>query len=82
MRDREREELLLQRLRGLAVAAGLDAHEIERLYRVIMEMSVAHQEATVRNRSDAPLRVAYQGSGARAARCSRATTRSAPRPRR
>lgn len=60
-RDREREDLLLQRLRGLAVAAGLDAHQIERLYRVVMDMSVAHQEATVRNRSDAPLRVAYQG---------------------
>src|SRR5215470_7891439 len=60
-RDREREDLLLQRLRGLAVAAGLDAHQIERLYRVVMDMSVAHQEATVRNRSDAPLRIAYQG---------------------
>jgi len=60
-RDREREDLLLQRLRGLAVAAGVDAHQIERLYRVVMDMSVAHQEATVRNRSDAPLRIAYQG---------------------
>jgi chorismate mutase / prephenate dehydratase len=61
LRDREREELLLQRLRHLAVAAGLDAHQIERMYRVVMDMSVAHQEATLRNRSDAPLRVAYQG---------------------
>jgi len=61
VRDREREELLLQRLRGLAVDAGLDAHQVERLYRVVMDMSVAHQEATVRNRSDAPLRIAYQG---------------------
>jgi chorismate mutase/prephenate dehydratase len=60
-RDREREELLLRRLRGLAIAAGVDAHQIERMYRVIMDMSVAHQEATVRNRSDAPLRIAYQG---------------------
>src|SRR3954470_19699196 len=60
-RDREREDLLLQRLRGLAIAAGLDAHQIERMYRVIMDMSVAHQEATVRARSDAPLRVSYQG---------------------
>jgi len=60
-RDREREDLLLQRLRGLAVEAGLDAHQIERLYRVVMDMSVAHQEATVRNRSDAPLRIVYQG---------------------
>jgi chorismate mutase / prephenate dehydratase len=61
VRDRGREELLLQRLRGLAVEAGLDAHQIERMYRVVMDMSVAHQEATVRNRSDAPLRIAYQG---------------------
>jgi chorismate mutase/prephenate dehydratase len=60
-RDREREDLLLQRLRGLAIAAGVDAHQIERMYRVVMDMSVAHQEATVRNRSDAPLRIAYQG---------------------
>src|SRR6185503_18371798 len=60
-RDREREELLLQRLRGLAIEAGLDPHQVERLYRVVMDMSVAHQEATVRNRSDAPLRIAYQG---------------------
>ncbi len=60
-RDREREDLLLQRLRGLAIAAGLDPYQIERLYRVIMDMSVAHQEATVRNRSDVPLRIAYQG---------------------
>jgi chorismate mutase/prephenate dehydratase len=60
-RDREREDLLLQRLRRLAIEAGLDPHQIERLYRVVMDMSVAHQEATVRNRSDAPLRIAYQG---------------------
>lgn len=60
-RDREREDMLLQRLRKLAIDAGLDAHQIERMYRVIMDMSVAHQEATVRARSDAPLRVSYQG---------------------
>lgn len=60
-RDLLREDLLLQRLRGLAVEAGLDAHQIERLYRVVMDMSVAHQEAMVRNRPDAPLRVTYQG---------------------
>src|SRR4051794_38537249 len=60
-RDREREELLLRRLRGLAIAAGVDAHQIERMYRGIMDMSGAPQEATVRNRRDAPLRIAYQG---------------------
>ena len=60
-RDREREERLLLRLREHATAAGIDPHEIERLYRVVMDMSVAHQEATVRARVDAPLRIAYQG---------------------
>ena len=60
-RDREREERLLLRLREHATAAGLDPHQIERLYRVVMDMSVAHQEAAVRSRPDAPLRVAYQG---------------------
>jgi chorismate mutase / prephenate dehydratase len=60
-RDREREERLLLRLREHATAAGIDPHEVERLYRVVMDMSVAHQEQTVRNRPDAPLRIAYQG---------------------
>src|SRR4029077_15397226 len=46
-RDREREERLLLRLRERATEAGLDPHEVERLYRVVMDMSVAHQEATV-----------------------------------
>jgi chorismate mutase/prephenate dehydratase len=60
-RDRGREEALLLRLREHATDAGLDPHQIERLYRVVMDMSVAHQEAAVRNRADAPLRVTYQG---------------------
>jgi chorismate mutase/prephenate dehydratase len=60
-RDRAREDLLLGRLRALAVELGLDPHEIERLYRVVLDMSVAHQEATVRARDDAPLRITYQG---------------------
>lgn len=60
-RDRGREELLLQRLRAQATAAGLDPHQIERMYRVIMDMSVAHQEAIVRSREDTPLRITYQG---------------------
>jgi chorismate mutase/prephenate dehydratase len=60
-RDRVREDLLMERLREQATAAGLDPHEIERLYRVVMDMSVAHQEAAVRRRDDVPLRVTYQG---------------------
>lgn len=60
-RDRAREELLLGRLRHQAVELGLDPHEIERLYRVVLDMSVAHQEAAVRARDDAPLRITYQG---------------------
>ncbi|HEX3528005.1 MAG TPA: bifunctional chorismate mutase/prephenate dehydratase [Thermoanaerobaculia bacterium] len=60
-RDPQREELVLQRVRHAAVEQGLDAHEIERLYRVILEMSVAHQRAHVRSLATAPLRVSYQG---------------------
>lgn len=60
-RDREREERLLLRLREHATNAGIDPHQVERLYRVVMDMSVAHQEQTVRNRPDAPLRISYQG---------------------
>jgi chorismate mutase/prephenate dehydratase len=60
-RDQTREERLLLHLRELATEAGLDPHQIERLYRVVMDMSVAHQEATVRNRPDTPLRITYQG---------------------
>lgn len=60
-RDREREETLITRLRGFAVDAGVDPHQVERMYRVIMDMSVAHQEAHVRAREDVPLRISYQG---------------------
>jgi len=60
-RDRLREDTLIGRLRTMAVEAGVDPHQIERMYRVVMDMSVAHQEQAVRDRSDVPLRVAYQG---------------------
>jgi len=60
-RDEPREDLVLQRVRHAAVEHGIDAHEVERLYRVILDMSVAHQKAHVRSLSAAPLRVAYQG---------------------
>ncbi|MFL6232162.1 MAG: bifunctional chorismate mutase/prephenate dehydratase [Thermoanaerobaculia bacterium] len=60
-RDEPREDQIIQRVRHAAVERGLDAHEIERLYRVILDMSVAHQKAHVRSLAAAPLRVAYQG---------------------
>jgi chorismate mutase/prephenate dehydratase len=61
-RDPEREDRLLVHLRRAAVERGLDPHEIERLYRVILDMSVARQQAYVRELPDTPLRVAYQGA--------------------
>jgi chorismate mutase/prephenate dehydratase len=60
-RDRSREEQVIQRLRHLATQLGLDAHEIERLYRGIMEMSIGRQQAFIRSLEGVPLRVAYQG---------------------
>ena len=41
-RDPAREDRLLLRLRQSAVEEGLDPHEVERLYRVILDMSVAY----------------------------------------
>ena len=60
-RDAVREDQVLSRVRHAAAELGLDPHESERLYRVIMEMSVAHQQQYVHALVDAPLRVAYQG---------------------
>jgi len=60
-RDEPREDQVLQRVRHAAVEQGLDAHEVERLYRVLLDMSVAHQKAHVRALAAAPLRVVYQG---------------------
>lgn len=60
-RDPLREDQVFQRVRHAAVERGLDPHEVERLYRVLLEMSVAHQQAHVRSLAAAPLRVTYQG---------------------
>ncbi len=60
-RDPVREDQVLQRVRHAAAELGLDPHECERLYRVIMDMSVSRQQAFVHALADAPLRVAYQG---------------------
>jgi chorismate mutase/prephenate dehydratase len=60
-RDQLREERVLQRVRRHAVEAGLDTHEVERLYRQIMEMSIARQQHHIRTLPTTPLRVAYQG---------------------
>ncbi len=60
-RDQRREDQVLQRVRGLAVELGLDAHAVERLYRLIMEMSISHQQAHLEALETVPLRVAYQG---------------------
>ncbi len=60
-RDQQREEQVLQRVRRGAVELGLDAHAIEHLYRLIMEMSISHQQAHVQGLDTTPLRVAYQG---------------------
>lgn len=61
LRDPPREERILQRVRHAAVELGLDPHEIERLYRLVMEMSIARQQEHIRSLAETPLRVAYQG---------------------
>jgi len=60
-RDEQREEQVLQGVRRMAVELGLDAHAMERLYRLVMEMSISRQVAYLQALETAPLRVAYQG---------------------
>lgn len=60
-RDPGREEQVLRRVRHLAVDSGLDPHAVEKLYRQILEMSIAHQQAHIQSLETVPLRVAYQG---------------------
>ncbi len=60
-RDTAQEDRVLEHLRRLAGERGLDPHEVERLFRIILEMSVARQNAHVRSLDETPLRVVYQG---------------------
>jgi chorismate mutase/prephenate dehydratase len=60
-RDAAREDQVLSHIRHLASERGLDPHEVERLYRILMEMSIACQQSRVRSLDETPLRVAYQG---------------------
>jgi chorismate mutase/prephenate dehydratase len=61
-RDPSREQQVILRVRKQAAELGLDAHEVERLYRLIMEMAIARQQGHVRSLDTVPLRVAYQGA--------------------
>lgn len=61
LRDPKREDLVLRRVREAATSHGLDPHEIERIYRLIMDMSVARQQSLIQRLDTTPLRVGYPG---------------------
>ncbi len=60
-RDQQREEQMLKRVRAAAADLRLDAHQTERIFRLLIEMSIAAQKGWLRDLDQAPLRVAYQG---------------------
>jgi chorismate mutase/prephenate dehydratase len=60
-RDPLREEQVLSGVRQTAADLGLDAHEIERLFRLVMEMSISRQQSHIQGLETVPLRVAYPG---------------------
>ncbi len=60
-RDRPREEQVLTRGRHIAAGVDLDPRSVERLYRVILDMSVERQQAYLAGLEEQPLRIAYQG---------------------
>ncbi|WP_224249133.1 bifunctional chorismate mutase/prephenate dehydratase [Hyalangium gracile] len=61
LRDPTREDLVLRKVREAATSHGLDPHEIERIFRLIMDMSVARQQALIQRLDTTPLRVGYPG---------------------
>ncbi len=60
-RDQLREEQVLTRVRQTAAELQLDPHQMEHLYRLIMEMSITHQQTHIAELSETPLRLSYQG---------------------
>ncbi|MBJ6763885.1 prephenate dehydratase [Myxococcaceae bacterium JPH2] len=60
-RDPHREDLLLRKVRARAASHGLDPHEVERIYRLLLDMSVARQQGLVARLDTTPLRVGYLG---------------------
>jgi len=61
LRDPVREALVLRRARETATELGLDAHQSERLYRLIIDMSVSQQQTHLLELETVPLRVAFEG---------------------
>jgi prephenate dehydratase/chorismate mutase len=61
LRDPVREEVVLRRARETAAELGLDAHQSERLYRLIIDMSVSQQQTHLLELETVPLRVAFLG---------------------
>ncbi|WP_342374320.1 bifunctional chorismate mutase/prephenate dehydratase [Myxococcus stipitatus] len=61
LRDQRREDLLLRRIRTRAAEHKLDPHEVERIWRLVIDMSVARQQALVTRQDTTPLRVGYPG---------------------
>nr|ASV46918.1 chorismate mutase [uncultured bacterium] len=60
-RDPPREEQVTLKVRQMSVELGLDPHAVERLWRLIMEMSINRQMQHVQSLDSAPLRIAYWG---------------------
>jgi prephenate dehydratase/chorismate mutase len=61
LRDPLREAVVLRRARETAAELGLDTHQSERLYRLIIEMSVSQQQSHLLELDTVPLRVAFLG---------------------
>ncbi len=61
LRDPVREAVVLRRARETAAELGLDAHQSERLYRLIIDMSVSQQQTHLLELETVPLRVAFLG---------------------
>lgn len=61
IRDQARGDAVIHRVRHVATEMGLDPHQAESLFVLLMEMSIKHQQAHLAKLDTTPIRIAYQG---------------------
>ncbi|MEM6703484.1 MAG: prephenate dehydratase [Acidobacteriota bacterium] len=62
IRDQARGDAVIHRVRHVATELGMDPHQAESLFQMLMEMSIRHQQAHLARTDATPIRIAYQGS--------------------
>ena len=62
IRDTARGDAVIHRVRNVATEMGMDPHQAESLFQMLMEMSIKHQQSHLAQLDTTPIRIGYQGS--------------------